>query len=159
MQQKRLIHELKSIHKPGLHRIKLPSFANLGGRLMIKVMPNNIDEALRTIRIQARLHFKNPIHVFLILYINLQLTATSLDTFYGLPSFPTNLSLTHLPSMDDCRSVDLLWHPIPDSTFVRYCILVMTSSSYENSGFCGIDQNIFKHPRFQQFHCVYSKNG
>lgn len=54
MQQKRLIHELKSVHKTTLTKIKLPKFTNLGSRLMIKIMPNNIDEALRTIRLQVR---------------------------------------------------------------------------------------------------------
>lgn len=76
-----------------------------------------------------------------------------------MPTFPKNLSLTYIPALDDCKSVELLWHPIPDSNYVRYCVLVMTASSYENLGFCGIDQRVFKHPRFQQFHCVYSKYG
>lgn len=138
VRQKRLLVELRHIHKPVLYKINMTQFAHLeSGRLMIKILPNSVDEALRNIKVE--------------------LTATSMTNH--MRSYPKNLSLVHIPVSHSCKSVEIMWHPVPESRTVRYCILLMVATAFENFGLCGIDERIFKHPRFQQLHCFYSKMG
>lgn len=137
VRQKRVLFELRHIHKPTLHKINMTQFVQQGSsRLMIKVLPNSVDEALSNIKVE--------------------LTATSLNTSKQMRAFPKNLSLSYLPSIDPCNSVDIFWHPVPRSRVVRYCILSMvaSTSSYENVGLCGVDEKILKHTRFHQLHCL-----
>lgn len=142
VRQKRVLLELRHIHKPILHKINMTRFAKVegAGRLMIKVFPNSVDEAFSNIKVE--------------------MTARTLAPGRSqMMTYPRNLSLAYLPSMESCNSVDILWHPVPRNRVVRYCILSMiaSTSSYENVGLCGIDEKILQHARFHQLYCLYSK--
>lgn len=141
VRQKKILLELRHIHKPTLHKVDMTHFPKLDtSRLIIKILPNSVDEALSNIKVD--------------------LTATSLNASKQMRAFPRNLSLSYLPSMDTCNSVEIFWHPVPRSSrVVRYCILSMvaSTSSYENVGLCGIDEKILKHTRFHQLYCLYPK--
>lgn len=139
LRQKRLLMEVRHIHKPSLQQINMTQLNSHEGRVVIKVLPNNVDESLRNIKVE--------------------LTATSTDKTHRPPVYPRNLTVTYIPTLNSCNSVELLWHPVPDSKLVRYCMLLMISSPIEDVGICGVDEMIFKHPRFQQLHCFYSKFG
>lgn len=137
VKQKRLLVELRHIHKPMIHRINMTQFAHLtGGRLMIKVMPNSIDEALSTIKIEVSI--------------------VSQDLERALPK---NLSLTAVPSVNSCNAIDIFWYPIPKIKAVRYCLLSMVASLFDNVGLCAVDEKILKHPQFHQLYCIYPKLG
>lgn len=139
LRQKRLLMEVRHIHKPILQKINMTQMNGREGRVVIKILPNNVDESLRNIKVE--------------------LTATSTDKTHQRTVYPRNLTMTYVPTLNSCQSVELLWHPVPDQRLVRYCMLLMISSTIEDLGICAVDEMIFKHPRFQQLHCFYSKFG
>ena len=53
LKQKKLVSDIRDIHKPRFLRIAIPSSIPQGDRLTIKIVPNNVDEANKNIRVEV----------------------------------------------------------------------------------------------------------
>lgn len=133
--QKRLLSEVRHIYKPTIHKISLNHSDIAETRLMIKILPNSIDEAHRK--------------------MNVEITAISTES--AIRMFPSDLAVSYIPL--NCNSVEVLWHPIKRSKVMRYCVLSMVAptSPNDNFGLCSAVEKTLKHPRFHQLYCLYPK--